>query len=234
MMTVLEKDQLFAALRQQIPSGASDWFETAQHQLHSNTADEAFEQYLKYSAMVKRKLGEVSLNCDWRVDQAARLLLLFDLLSIYPANSACDRIKEAFKCGDEHEQMVIIKGLVYLDEFDQANNSAELIDLAMATCRTNSVNLYAAIALNNHYPARRYDKRAYHQLVLKALFMGLDISQMIGLAQRRCPELSGLAIDLVNERLAANRPPPGGIWLAIDIKDLTAADLATYQRFNNK
>jgi hypothetical protein len=94
------------------------------------------------------------------------------------------------------------------------------------------LNLFAAIALNNDYPANHYEQRAYHQLVLKALFMDLDISQIIGLQQRKCPQLSALAIDLVNERLAADRQPPGSIWLAIDSEHLATPDLALFLRFN--
>jgi len=228
---------LLVALLQQLqaepfnsePSNAepSKWLQTAQSQLESSSNnEERFERFLRFSAMCKRKVGNEPLQMlpNWHCDQVARLALLNQLLQFEtPVNQAA-RVKAAFKFGDESEQIAIIKGLNLLP------CASELVDLAIATGRTNSLNLFAAIALNNDFAAQYYQSHAYHQLVLKALFMDMDISQMVGLKAHWCPELSGLAIDLVNERIAAGRKPPGGIDLAIDPEHLNSIDLVTYKQ----
>jgi hypothetical protein len=223
-------EQLFTVLYSQLPDSGADWLKTVLDQLVTNNDKNVIDDYLKYSAMAKRKLGATLLTdfrgeAAWRVDEAARLLLLTKLLSVCPPGDAPERIKMAFKFGDESEQITIIKGLSLIDK------RGALRDLAISTGRTNSINLFAAIALNNDYASQHYEQSAYHQLVLKALFMDLDIGQMAGLHQHLCPQLSALAIDLVNERLAAGRQPPGSVWLAIDVSHLNATDKITYRRF---
>lgn len=228
---------LLAALLQQLQAEPSHsepckWLQAAQSQLESsNNNEERFERFLRFSAMCKRKVGAEPLGGEplkalpnWHCDQVARLALLIQLLQFETPVNQVARVKEAFKFGDESEQIAIIKGLTLLP---CAN---ELVDLAIATGRTNSLNLFAAIALNNDFAAQYYQPHAYHQLVLKALFMDMDISQMVGLKAHWCPELSGLAIDLVNERMAAGRKPPGGIDLAINPEYLNSIDLVTYKQ----
>jgi hypothetical protein len=221
---------MISTMWQQLPDAPADWLKTALHKLATARRECVVDDHLKYSAMAKRKVGETPLigaagNADWSVDEVARLALLVKLLAVCPPTDAVERIKAAFKFGDENEQIAIIKGLSLIDA------NGELSDLAISTGRTNSLNLFGAIALNNDYANQHYDKRAYHQLVLKALFMDLDIGQMVGLKQHLCPELSALAIDLANERLAASRQPPGAIWLAIDVEHLNLGDQVTYRRF---
>lgn len=91
--------------------------------------------------------------------------------------------------------------------------------------------LFSAIALHNAYPAKHYDNNAYEQLVLKALFLGLSISHIDSLPQHLHSGLSNKCMDLVRERLAANRNPPISIWLAVDIRHLDEASQALYLKF---
>ncbi len=223
-------EQQFALLWQHLSSQSSDWLKTAQHHLNNVQSSGLLDQYLKFSAMAKRKLGDSQIDRRWRTDQLARLLLLCDMLNQGDQTTRAEHIKAAFKFGDEDEQTVIVKALSYLRQYCAPE---VLIELALFTGRTNSVNLFAALALNNPFPAQYYDDRAFHQLVLKALFMDLDIAQLQGLNTRHSHTLSQLAMDLVNERLAADRQPPGGIWLAMRSEHLSSADKATYNRFQN-
>ena len=224
---MIDLKNLSAALFEQLQAETRQWLQSAQTQLeNSSNSEERFERFIRYSAMSKRKVGNEALKAqpNWTCAQVARLSLLNQVLHFETSSNQAERVKEAFKFGDESEQIAIIKGLTLLP------CASDLIDLAISTGRTNSLNLFAAIALNNDFAAKYYQPHAYHQLVLKALFMDLDISQMVGLKEHCCPELSGLAIDLVNERLAAGRKPPGGISLAINPEHLNATDLVTYQQ----
>ena len=225
----LTSKTLFDALWSQLTNTAVVWLQTALSQLEVKKHDSNVLQnsYFHYSAIAKRKLGIVKLinipsHANWRVDEAARLLLLSKVLSLSAPEYLYQQVKDAFKFGDESEQIAIIKGLSLIDP------QGVLSNLAVTTGRTNSLNLFTAIALNNDYPAQHYLQREYQQLVLKSLFMDIDISQIIGLKQRRCPELSVLAMDLIKERLVANRQPPSSIYLAINFTDLTQEEQKLY------
>ena len=233
-VTKLNSEMFFVALWQQLTVTEMNWLQSALSQLEIQKGDREIllSAYLSCSAMAKRKLGMASLNdipsnARWRVDEAARLILLKKLLKCCKPDEQSQQIKAAFKFGDECEQIAIIKGLDLIDE------QGLVSDLAIATGRTNSLNLFAAIALNNNYPAQHYEQSAYQQLVLKALFMDLDIARMIGLKQHHCHELSARAIDLVKERLAAYRQLPGSIWLAIDVTHLSPTERGIYLEFND-
>lgn len=93
----------------------------------------------------------------------------------------------------------------------------------MQAGRTSNSQVFAALALDTLYPSRHYPERAFHQLVLKALGMGLDVSRLLGLSQRQGVTLNQLALDLLDEQLAAARPVSGGLYLAIAFSLLSPA-----------
>lgn len=224
---------LTTALSAQLPNEVLAWLEAALDEISSSERNEttARETHTYLSAIARRKSGSALLlglpgdNNHWQVDEAIRILLLTKLLEVSVTGTTKTLVEEAYHLGDEYEKISIIRGLYLLD------NKGELIDLAILTGRTNNVNLFAAIALANSYPASNYDDRAFDQLVLKALFMDLDISYIVGLQPRLTPKLTSLCFDLVKERLAADRDPPNSIWLAIKFSDLSTADQDIYLRF---
>ncbi len=234
-MNIETKDNhLFLLLDKQLTEAGREWLSDAVKQIvFKKGQDESqFACFIRLSAMARRKSGSELLDkvvnlMTWRVDEAVRLMLLATLLEHSLVRNRVDNVKKAFRYGDENEQVAIIKGLDLIDEH------GELVDLAILNGRTNSVTLFSAIALNNCYPSKHYDSRAFYQLVLKALFMNLDISQMPGLEQRLSPELTHLAMDLVKERVAASRQPPISIVCAIDISHLGTDDLTKYKLFVN-
>lgn len=229
---VLSIESLTTALWEQLPNDAVDWLKVALHKISAGGESEITvnEIQLHCSAIARRKSGTALLvdlpsASQWQMDEAIRVLLLSRLLEASTTGTAKSLIEAAYHFGDEYEKIAIIKGLGLLD------SEGELVDLAILTGRTNSLNLFAAIALNNSYPALNYDDRAFNQLVLKALFMDLDIAHMTGLQQRLTPKLTALCFDLVKERMAADRDPPHSIWLAINFSDLSAADQDVYLSF---
>jgi hypothetical protein len=63
-------------------------------------------------------------------------------------------------------------------------------------------------------------------MVLKCLFLGLDITLVESLEGRLNPALSRMCYDYLRERSAAGRTIPVSIWLAIRIVDLPEAAAA--------
>ena len=85
------------------------------------------------------------------------------------------------------------------------------MELALQAGRTSNPQVFAALALDTAYPSRHYPERAFHQLVLKALGMGLDVGRLMGLTQRQGVTLNQLALDLLDEQLAAERTVSPGL-----------------------
>ena len=230
---MVERKQLVTALWQQLSNEEAAWLNAALDEIAAarSSDEKSTELYLRYSAMARRKLCCTVLEQvgRWLTDEVGRLLLLMQWLDHYSSQEQVDKLKSIYRMVDENEKQVIAKGFALLDKEGAA------VDLATSIGRTNNINLFAAIALNNPYPSAFYDERAFNQLVLKALFMGLDISAMQGLQQHLSPTLSLLCIDLVKENLAAVRSPACSIWLGIRFADLCNEDQQLYLSFiNNK
>jgi len=87
--------------------------------------------------------------------------------------------------------------------------------LALDAGRTNSQALLGALAIGNPYPAAHYSDDEFNAMVLKAIFVGLPAEFVAGLARRANADLSRRCEDYADERLAAGRSLPPGIWLAL-------------------
>jgi hypothetical protein len=157
--------------------------------------------------------GGVWKPSHWSSIDAAQLLMVLAALTTHtgaPGMSRSTIIDIACRYGDDHERAAIIKGLYWLDD------TGEMTLFAVDTGRTNSVQLFSAIALHNPYPAQHYSESQFNQLVFKSLFMGLNIEHILGLRERKNSELMRMCADYTRERHAAGRPVPPSLWLAMD------------------
>ena len=76
--------------------------------------------------------------------------------------------------------------------------------------------MFAAIACHNPYPFDHFDADAWNQMVVKAVFSGTPIETIVGLHERRNPEVVQMMRDLVSERRAAGRPLPDAVHAYVD------------------
>ncbi|MEW6983611.1 EboA domain-containing protein [Colwelliaceae bacterium 6471] len=118
-------------------------------------------------------------------------------------------ITQIFNLADDEEKSSLVKALILLDHRGIAVE--KVIDLA----RTNSVELFMALAINNPYPSKYFPQGSFNQLVLKALFSGLDIHNIVGLIERRNDELTRMVLDYKEERIQANRKVPESLPWAL-------------------
>lgn len=223
--------QLSEILLQQLSesqsAAQSDWFNAALEKIRNS--NDGQETQLLCSAMASRKLGSEKMPTEinqtplnyWHTDELARVIFL-DTYSVAAGVNLYDVTWHAYKFGDENEKTAYIKGLSLIDK------KGELLDIAIHTGRTNNVSLFSAMALYNPYPAQFYDDRAFEQLVLKTLFMDLNINHIVDLQTRLQKTLSEKCMDLVRERIAADRSPPVSIWLAIHTPHLDEKSLELY------
>lgn len=141
----------------------------------------------------------------WSNVQLARALLLAQVLEPQPAAAQEPLLRQLFLWGDDQEKIATLKALDWLD------SGGLCVELALQAGRTSNSQVFAALALDTAYPSRHYDERAFNQLVLKALGMGLDVGRLVGLTQRQSVTLNQLALDLLDEQLAAERTVSAGL-----------------------
>lgn len=218
------------ALLDQTSDKARSWLDNSLVKLESSS--DLNNDFLLYSALCQRKLGpegktdktlKLSQLPAFSLADAARVILLNKALGHTATGKQSEFLWNAYRRGDDQEKAAIMKGLALLDPGGAHS------DLAIHNGRTNNSELFAALALNNIYPALFFDERAFNQMLLKALFMDLDISGVENLATRHNATLTKLAMDLVYERLAANRQPPPSIWLALQFNQLNETQCITVQ-----
>lgn len=112
------------------------------------------------------------------------------------------------------EQLAVLRALPLMAEPER------YLELAIDACRTNVASVFAAIALDNAYPALWFPEHAFNQLVMKTIFLELDARAIFGLRDRANPELERMLDDFAAERRAAGRAIP------FDARDLASLDAA--------
>lgn len=93
---------------------------------------------------------------------------------------------------------------------------AEEVVLPLATdaLRHNVLDVFNAVALHNPFPALHFSDAAFNQMVLKAAFNGLNLSDIVQLDSRINGALVQMMQDYVAERQAAGRTVSEK-WLSI-------------------
>ncbi|MDX9669150.1 MULTISPECIES: EboA domain-containing protein [unclassified Pseudomonas] len=196
----------------QLDENELHWWRQAQAQL-ARQPDASTASLL--SGQCRRHLRDRALpDSRWNLIQLARALLLAQVLEQSPPVGQRPLLRQLFLWGDDQEKVATLKA------FDWFDGHGLCVELALQAGRTSNSQVFAALALDTLYPSRHYPERAFHQLVLKALGMGLDVRRLIGLAQRRSVTLNQLALDLLEEQLAADRTVSAGLPLAIAFDQL--------------
>lgn len=136
---------------------------------------------------------------------AVRSQLLWAGATLGDRQDAHRRVWAVYRGASQAEQSDLLRGLGALP------HPEDFVDLAIDACRTNSQAVFRAIAHDNPYPAQHFPDPAFAQLVLKAMFMDLDVAPILGLERRVTPQLLRMAQDLADERTSAGRPVPSGI-----------------------
>lgn len=189
-------------LDRQLDDESRRWWQEAREQL---AREPSANTLILLSSQCRRRLGPVTAGPDGNGLQLARALLLAQLLEQQADTDQLALLRQLFLWGDDQEKAALLNAL---DDLDSQGAS---LDLALQAGRTNNRDVFAAIALDNPFAARHYQDRTFHQLVLKTLGMGLDSRRIHGLAERRSVDLNQLALDLMEEQLAAEREISHGL-----------------------
>jgi hypothetical protein len=166
---------------------------------------------LELSAEEQRQLLEIGIAAPrpWGLDGLARAALLGEFLTASSPERHVALVRELYLKGDEREQAAVLRSLALLPD------PGRFLEIGIDGCRTNVRDAFEAIACENPYPAAHFPEPSFNQLVLKAYFVGVPVSRIIGLERRKTPELRRMAADYASERRAAGRTVPADIDLAM-------------------
>ncbi|MEM7699967.1 MAG: EboA domain-containing protein, partial [Verrucomicrobiota bacterium] len=78
--------------------------------------------------------------------------------------------------------------------------------------RTNIVDVFDAIALDNAYPADHFSDDSWNQMVLKCLFIDRPLHRIVRFDERVNESLAAALSNLSHERWAAGRPVSPELW----------------------
>jgi hypothetical protein len=211
-----------AWLVERIPQVEWQWFQTALGEI--GQSDRAL--FTTFS-MLPRRFGKQDLQltaadlaaaqalrpgwnpAHWSIDQLGRSLLLLTM----PQDDAA-RVAHWF------EQLYQTSGLRELVALHQTlpllANPERYLFWAAEGVRSHMTGVFEAIALNNPYPAEEFDEAAWNDMILKAIFIGAQLSPILGLRQRANSQLSRMLVDYIAERQAAGRSISPELWPLVE------------------
>lgn len=225
-------------LARQVDRDGFDWLKQQQQKIIYSSSKRgfftAFSAVPRYTGKQKRPLSKAEMQaarafCSgwspqfWRVDQAARSLLVLSLAQSDRFELYLEALEQVFATADVEELVALYQMLPLLPYPQQyCLRAADGI-------RSNMSIVFNAVALHNPYPAEYFDELAWNQMVLKALFIGSPLNSIQGLDRRANPTLSRMLIDYARERWAAKRPVSPELWRAMgEFADKTI--IADWQR----
>ena len=195
------------------------WFRQT---LDSLDQDENARVLARALALAPRRLGKADLPLnanDFRLsnevragfdptaltaDQAARMVFL--LASYREAASFARTLEALTRTADLGELVSYYRSLALLPMSD------DLTRRAAEGVRSGMKPVFEAVAHRNPYPREAFDQNTWNHMVLKAVFIGSELSPIQGLDERTNPELSDMLVDYAEERWAADRPVSVELW----------------------
>jgi hypothetical protein len=176
-------------------------------------------------AALGRRLGEAALGdgaavsddagrewsiAGWGLDELGRALLVVAGVARLDFSEQLAWVDGLHRAGALRERQAVLRALALLPE------PARFLSIALDGCRTSTQPVFEAIACENPYPAAYFPEAAFNQMALKAVFTGVALARILGLASRRTAELARMATDYADERRAAGRPVPSDLGALID------------------
>ena len=213
---------LVAWLERDLSTEAFSWFQETLESLRDGGRDS--DLYLAIS-LAPRKTGKNDLGLrtedledasavrpgwnprGWSVDQATRLALL--LTPPASRNDFARRLEQIFLTADVGELVTFYRSLPLLPEPER------WVSRAAEGVRSNMKAVFEAVAHRNPFPREHFEEGIWNQMVLKALFVGSSLHEVVGLDERANPTLSTMLVDYAHERWAAARTVSPELWRCV-------------------
>lgn len=219
-------DALFALVASRLEGEARAWFEAAYGTARNDGL--AGPRFARLWSAASRRLGKgpIVLTDDeasklsgaaadlrlvgWVADECGRAALLLGGVAGMSVDAQMTAVEELFRAGELREQRAVLRTLAFLPV------PARFVHLAETAVRANALDLVAAIACDNAFPARYMPDHTFNQMVMKSLFNQLPLGRVVGLAERRNVDLARMVRGWVAERRAAGRPVPDDVKLVLE------------------
>jgi hypothetical protein len=150
-----------------------------------------------FTAEEQRRIGFPV--AEWTLDLLARVVLLAQAERALSAQAFADALDSLYRHGEARERAAVLRALPLLSE------PARFAELAADACRTHVLPVFEAIACENPYPAAYFSDETFRQMVLKAVFVEVQVARILGLEGRVDAELARMVGAYVSERRAAGR-----------------------------
>ena len=219
----------FAPLEELLAARATigAWLAEAQHEIGPFDAAFDDERFLLVFSSAGRHLGKASIALGaseaarleergvgfridgWGVDELGRISLLGEAFARLAPSRAAALCEACYARGDNRERQAVLRALPFVPE------PGRFVPLAADACRTSVQTVFEALACENPFAAEQFPDLNFNQMVLKAMFNGVALARIVGLARRAGPELARMASDYAAERRAAGRSVPADIDLVL-------------------
>ena len=202
----------------------------------------AKELYLTYSLVASKVDTERELVIEVQNDaladylkvqqaDALELARIYLLSKVLHENGSFFRPKVAnlIQVADSGELVTLLKYLILLPDAENYNH------VAVEALRTNIATVFEAISMKNPYPAEFFNDEQWNQMYLKAAFMQLDLSNILGVDKRANKDLTRIISDYAHERWAASRDIDPLFWRPVSgfLDDTLLSDMERLLKSDN-
>ncbi len=216
-------DLIRTALRNRLTGPAAEFCTQTCDEIAAGVSDDRF-------SLLLAKASRFAPRVDWAPDEAEireaggvltgwnpvrwsmldAMRVLFVLARTDLAESSFEQaIEEAFRFTDEGESCAPFRAIPLCP------NPERFLWRVSDGCRTNMTSVFESIAFGSPFPVTYFDDVAWNQLVIKAIFVGVNLASVYGLDERLTPELARIALDLADERRSAGRGVQTDLWMTL-------------------
>ena len=141
----------------------------------------------------------------WDEFRLARVILL-TVLAEQEKDIFLENLKALIGTADLREQVAIFSAFPLLP------HPAALVEFATDGLRSNIIDIFDSISLNNPFASENFTDEAWNQMVLKAIFITRPLYRIVGHGERTNLALAEAISDLAHERWAAGRTITPEAW----------------------
>jgi hypothetical protein len=171
---------------------------------------ELCKQYNKHMSFILKNVNKQFWGA------AFLLSLIFERT---PTKKHSEIIRELFEKGDVNEQITLIRLLSTFHNPVVYRNTAQL------ALKSNVVDVFHSLAINNTYPSMYLSSHDFQNLVLKAISLSLNINQITNLSNRINTPLKNKIGDYILEQKSSMRPVAKNLDIILNHKTQKKGDL---------
>jgi len=207
------RETLIDTLAHSADADAISWLRQTLSELSENFEKRPF--YYAFSGVSRRFDKSATIQGSgeglfegWDEYRAARVALLL-VLADQEKETFLETFFAVLNTADIREQIALFSALQWMP------HQEELVEPAVDGLRSNIVDIFDAIALNNPFPQKHFTDEAWNQMVLKAIFITRPLYRIHGIADRKNQLLAEAISDLAHERWAAGRVITPEAWQSV-------------------